>query len=200
MPEESSGPYAPLMTSSSPPQQVDNWTRGRNTTRSQRNRNRGGGDGVHRTRFEGKVDDLKQHTYDVGVGGRGTADMFSATTKEIAEYIAWTVKGGGEFLTAMDPDDMWFTELTDPSLNPPANNASFAAKETWRLERKRYWEKSSLREEATKQAVVIVLGQCSQTIRDRIKAAHTYQGIISNSDLIRLLGLICDDTIPTKNG
>ena len=102
MPEESSGPYAPPTTSSSPPQQVDDRTRGRNTTRSQRNRNRGGGDGVHRMRFEGKVDDLKQHTYDVGAGGRGTADMFSATTKEIAEYIVWMVKGGGEFLTAMD--------------------------------------------------------------------------------------------------
>ena len=41
-----------------------------------------------------------------------------------------------------------------------------------------------------KQAVAIVLGQCSQTIRDRIKAAHTYQGIISNSDLIHHLRLI----------
>ena len=190
MPEEPSGPYASPTTSSSPPQQVGNRTRGRSTTRSQRNRNRGGGDGVHRTRFEGKVDDLKRHTYDVGAGGRGTADMFSATTKEIVEYIARTVKGGGEFLTAMDPNDMGFTELTDPSLNPPADNASFAAKETWRSEMKRYLDKSSLREEATKQAIAIVLGQCSQTIRDRIKAARTYQHIISNSDLIRLLGLI----------
>ena len=160
MPEEPCGHYAPPTTSSSPPQQVGDRTRGRNTTRSQRNRNRGGGDGVHRTRFEGKVDDLKRHTYDVGAGGRGTADMFSATTKEIAEYIARTVKGGGEILTAMDPDDMRFTELTDPSMNPPADNASFAAKETWRSEMKRYLDKSSLREEATKQAVVIVLGQC----------------------------------------
>ena len=190
MPEEPSGPYAPPMTSSSTPQQVGDWTRGRNTTRSQRNRNRGGGDGVHRTRFEGKVDDLKRHAHDVGAGGRGSVDMFSATTKEIAEYIARTVKGGGEFLTAMDPDNMGFTELTEPSLNPPADNASFAAKETWRSEMKRYLDKSLLREEATKQAVAIVLGQFSQTIRDRIKAAHIYQGIISNSDLIRLLGLI----------
>ena len=117
MPEEPSGPYAPPTTSSSPPQQVGDWTRGRNTTRSQRNRNRGC-DGVHRTRFERKVDDLKRHTYDFGAGARGTADMFLATTKEIAEYIAQTVKGGGEFLTAMDPDDMGYTELSDPSLNP----------------------------------------------------------------------------------
>ena len=190
MPEEPSGPYAPPTTSSSPTHQVGDRTRGRNTTRSQLNRNRGGGDSVYRTRFEGKVDDLKRHTYDIGAGGTGTADMFSATTKEIAEYIARTVKGGGEFLTAMDPDDMGFTELTDLSLNPPADNASFAVKETWRSEMKRYLDKSSLREEATKQAVTIVLGQCSQTIRDRIKAVRTYQGIISNSDLIRLLGLI----------
>ena len=55
---------------------------------------------------------------------------------------------------------------------------------------KRFLDKSSLREEAAEQAVPIVLGQCSQTVRDRIKAVHTYQGIISNSDLIRLLGLI----------
>ena len=109
MPEESSGPYAPPMTSSSPPQQVGDRMRGRNTTRSQRNRNRGGGDSVRQTRFEGKVDDLKRHMYDVGVGGRGTADMFLATTKEIAEYIAQVVKGGGEFLTTMDPDGMGFT-------------------------------------------------------------------------------------------
>ena len=116
--------------------------------------------------------------------------MFSATTKEIAEYIMQTIKGGGEFLTAMDPDDMGFTELTDPLLNPPADNASFAVKEMWQSEMKRYLDKLSLQEEAMKQAVAIVLGQCSQTIRDRIKAACTSHGIISNSDLIHLLRLI----------
>ena len=69
MPEESSGPYVPPMTSSSPPQQVGDRTRGRNTTRSQWNWNHGGGDGVQRTRFEGKVKDLKRHTYDISAGG-----------------------------------------------------------------------------------------------------------------------------------
>ena len=105
------------------------------------------------------------------MGGRGTPDMFSATTK--------------------DPD----TELTDPSLNhhhppPPPHNALFVAKETWRSEIKGYLDKSSLREEAKKQAVTIVLGQCSQIICNLINATCTYQGIISNNDLICILGLI----------
>ena len=45
--------------------------------------------------------------------------MFANTTREIAEYIARTSKGGGEFIQVMDPETLTFEELDDPCNNIP---------------------------------------------------------------------------------
>ena len=55
--------------------------------------------------------------------------MFSATTHEIAEYIAGSVKGAVEFITAMDPDNFSFDDLPNPADAPPAETASMAKHE-----------------------------------------------------------------------
>ena len=60
--------------------------------------------------------------------------MFSVTTHEIAEYIARSVKGAGEFITAMDPDNLLFDDLPNPADMPPAETASMAEQETWKLQ------------------------------------------------------------------
>jgi hypothetical protein len=63
--------------------------------------------------FSGKCEDIKEHVYDVTLGKSGF-DVFAKTTREIGEYIARTVKDGGEFRTAMDPEDLGFTTLMPP--------------------------------------------------------------------------------------
>lgn len=63
--------------------------------------------------FQGKTDEIKDHVYNVGPKAK---DMFMRTTGEIAEYIARSYKGGGEFINAMNPDNMGFTTLTEPPI------------------------------------------------------------------------------------
>jgi hypothetical protein len=63
--------------------------------------------------FVGKCEDIKEHVYDVTPGKSGF-DVFAKTTREIGEYIARSVKDGGEFRTAMDPEDLGFSILVPP--------------------------------------------------------------------------------------
>ena len=51
--------------------------------------------------------------------------MFSVTTHEIAEYIARSVKGAGEFITAMDPDNLSFDDLPNPADGPNKKDGSY---------------------------------------------------------------------------
>ena len=45
---------------------------------------------------------------------RGGNDLFDKTTREIAEFVSRTIKGGGEFITAMDLGALGFQPLDDP--------------------------------------------------------------------------------------
>lgn len=69
--------------------QSSNRNRGRNRT--------GGGNPKVKTRFEGEIQELKDHVYDVGANCSPTED-FHRTTLKIAEYISRMKDGGaGEF-------------------------------------------------------------------------------------------------------
>ena len=116
--------------------------------------------------------------------------MFSVTTHEIAEYIACSVKGAGEFITAMDPDNLSFNDLPNPADAPPAATASMAEQEIWKLQLRQYGDRITQREEASRQAFAVVLGQCSQTIRDRITASPSWTVLKANTDVMGLLHLI----------
>ena len=47
-------------------------------------------------------------------GTRGGNDLFDKTTREIAEFVSQTIKGDGDFMTAMDLDALGFQPLDDP--------------------------------------------------------------------------------------
>ena len=69
--------------------------------------------------FIGKCEDIKEHVYDA-IPGRNGFDVFVKTTREIGEYIAPSIKDGGESRVALDPEDLGFTTLTAP-IDPPNN-------------------------------------------------------------------------------
>ena len=62
---------------------------------------------------------------------RGGNDLFDKTTQEIAEFVSRTIKGGGEFITAMDPDALGFQPLDDPVF--PDEDADELELERWKL-------------------------------------------------------------------
>ena len=137
------------------------------------------------TPFQGKTEPLKGHVFDVGPKSR---DQFSRTTKEIGEYISRAYKNGGEFLNALNPDDLGFTDITLPA-NPQAT-ASPSEVKIWEIEYKEARDRQRNREEISKQVFAVILGQCSEGVRDRITAHHTFETVQAQCNVISLLELI----------
>ena len=64
-------------------------------------------------------------------GTRGGNNLFDKTTQEIAEFVSRTIKDGGEFIMAMDPDALSFQPLDDPVF--PDEDANELELERWKL-------------------------------------------------------------------
>ena len=119
---------------------------------------------------------------------RGGNDFFDKSTQEIAEFVSRTIKGGGEFITAMDPDALSFQPLDDPVF--PDDDADELEIERWKLCIHRIDERRAVRDEVTRQVFAIVKIQCSPTMVDRIEASHDCNTILQQYNLIALLSLI----------
>jgi hypothetical protein len=115
------------------------------------------------TSFVGKCDEIKEHVYDVTPGKSGF-DVFAKTTRKVGKYIARNIKDGGEFCTAMDPEDLGFTVLAPPADPIDENNAMQVKR--WEIAYKTHNDATDRRAKATSQAFAIVLGQCSPTVID----------------------------------
>ena len=102
--------------------------------------------------------------------------------------MSHTIKGGGEFQTAMDPDDLGFQPLVEPPL--PDDDADELEVEQWKLRIRRIDERRAMRDEVMQQVFAIVKGQCSPTVVDWIEASHDWSAIHQQHDLIKLLTLI----------
>jgi hypothetical protein len=138
--------------------------------------------------YVGKCKDIKAHVYDVTPGKSGF-DAFAKTTREIGEYIAQTVKDAGEFWPAMDPENLGFTALVLPP--DPDDLTNVLMMECWKMAFKHYSNTTKQHTKATSQAFAIVLGQCSPTVIDRLRASNQWAAISDASNLIKLLQLIC---------
>jgi hypothetical protein len=138
------------------------------------------------TRFKGKCEELKGFVYDIN---SNSADSLSKTTREIAEYVARTVSGAGEFRTGMiqmqmpplhpptfptDPDALDFQELID----------------IWREDCKVYTRRVEERHRIMTQVFPIVLGQCDPSMHALIEADGQWDNINNDCDVICLPELI----------
>jgi hypothetical protein len=85
---------------------------------------------VTKTAFEGKCDELKGHIYDCTNSSKA-ADMYTKTTREIAEYIGRTIKHSVDIVKGIE-------SLKEPILTEPEDLPDDASP----LE-KRKWEKTS---------------------------------------------------------
>ena len=94
----------------------------------------------------GQQTEITDHIYDVG-GTRGGTNLFDKTTQEIAEFVSRTIKGGGEFITAMDPDALGFQPLNDPVF--PDEDADKLELERWKLHIRRIDERRTVQDEVT---------------------------------------------------
>ena len=86
----------------------------------------------------------------------------------------------------MDPETLTFEELDDPQNNIP-DECQQALMEIWKGDLRLYNDRIKDRIEAAKQAYTLVLGQCSQPVRDQLTASEEWQGIQVDTDLMGLL-------------
>jgi hypothetical protein len=118
-----------------------------------------------------------------------SADSFTKTTREIAEYVARTVSGAGEFRTGM-------IQMQMPPLHPPTFPTDPDALDfqelvkIWREDCKVYTRRVEERHHIMTQVFPIVLGQCDPSMRARIEADGQWDNINNGCDIIRLLELI----------
>jgi hypothetical protein len=150
----------------------------RDRDRNDRNRRSGG---KRETKFEGKCADLKASVYDVLSG----KDTFAKTTREIAEYVGREYDDAGEFRTGM-------VELRLPPLVRPAAppDNSLINVELWKIEIGDYQKQVVARRRNSAKVYSLILGQCSQALRNRLEASTTWAAINDGSDVIRLLQLV----------
>ena len=131
-----------------------------------RNRRRQGGRGHNRTpqsRFKSSVEGLEDAVYDSGLPN-SSQDLFTTTTERIGEYVARTYEHAGEFQTGL-------VNLSFPILvkHPdPGKDPTFAQRQEFKSEYKN-WNKAIQRRTHNMQWVfALILGQCSDTIKNRI--------------------------------
>ena len=152
---------------------------------SKRNHNRFKGtsrrDGPQPVKFEGKCENLKGFIYDC-LSSR-MADMYVRTTLEIADYVGANYKHGGDIRQAI-------LTLTPPVVAAPpdpVDQASATQMYLWQQKCQAYVRREQTYISNVQQTFSIVLGQCTQAMKDRLNALPGFEQIERKSDAISLL-------------
>lgn len=140
---------------------------------------------IRQPRFEGKCKSLKGHIYDCSDARQ--MDMFSRTTKEIAEYVGRTYKEGGGDLRLI-VENLELPEIVPP-LDPPAG-ASRTDERIWEKNADAYVKRLTTMEENVKTLYSLVWGQCSDIMRQKIEALDDFEVMKATGDGIGLLRAI----------
>ena len=135
--------------------------------------------------FKGPLVGYESYVYDIS---RNTTDAFNTTTRKLSEYIARSVSNAGEFMIAMNPDDLGFDVIVEPP--DPDENGTQIEYEKWKTKYKNWDTLTTKREEASKAAFAIIIGQCSDVIKDKMKTYTQWDSIQTDMDIIELLRLI----------
>jgi hypothetical protein len=109
-----------------------------------------------RSTFQGKIVELKNTVYDVGID----KDTFTKTTCEVAKYVMSQYDDTAEFRIRLDWREL--APLTKPTL--PDANTTPVEMELWKLAHKNYEKKVEVRNRNASHTYAIVLGQCSQAL------------------------------------
>jgi len=91
-------------------------------------------------------------------------------------------------MNAMNPDDLGFDVIPEPV--DPAEGASAVKYEKWKIRYKNWDTKTINRGEASKAAFAIIIGQCSNALKDKMKMYDEWINIQNYLAVIDILGLI----------
>ena len=142
---------------------------------------------IPRHRFEGATDELKLQIFDLV--GAGSADLFIKSKKALANYVGRTYQHSGDIRHTIETLTLPFIPTPRAPIGDPIP-AFLAA--IFSEQVKEYVKQVSRLQENIKRLWALVWGQCSNTIRKRIQALHTYEDMHTASDGLQLLIAIKD--------
>jgi type II secretory pathway pseudopilin PulG len=119
--------------------------------------------------------------YDVVTG----KDTFAKTTREIAEYVGREFDDAGEFRTGMV--EMSLPPIVEPAAPEDGSPINF---ELWKMARRTFEKQTEARRRNSSRVYALVIGQCSQALRNRIEAHERWGRVNEQSDVMELLQLI----------
>ena len=137
--------------------------------------------------LQGSVEGLEDAVYDSGLPN-SSQDLFTTTTERIDEYVAKTYEHVGEFRTGLM--NLSFPILEKP--HDPGKDPTFTQQQEIKSEYEN-WNKAKQRRTHNMQWVfALTLGQCSNTIKNRICSDQQWSDIDQECDMTKLLTLIRD--------
>ncbi len=179
IPPENANP--PNETSSGPSNSRRRNT-GRNNKKGNKNRQSIGGNNS----FKGPLIGYESYVYDVNK--KTGSDAFNTTTVKLSEYISRTLQNAGEFMKAMNPENLGFEPITEPA--DPADGFTNVQYEKWKTQHRNWDTKTQRREEASKASFAIIIGQCSDALKDKMRTYDDWENIQNTLNIIELLRLI----------
>jgi hypothetical protein len=114
---------------------------------------------------------------------RQAADMYTKTTKEIAEYVGRTYKYGAD--TRLAIETLVVATFSKP-MGPPTD-ASRTQVRIWEKRVDEFVKKEAHLEENIKTAYSLIFGQCTKAMRAKLESMSDHQVIAVASDGIELL-------------
>jgi hypothetical protein len=139
---------------------------------------------VQQPKFKGKCTELKGFIYDCSDSKK--ANIFTKTTKEVAEYVGQTYKYGSDNRLAVENLDKQI--LTLPS--DPPSTATKTETRIWEKEVDEYVRKKSHLKENLIPLYSLIWGQCTNVMQARIEALKQHDKMSNTGDSIALLKAI----------
>ena len=132
-------------------------------------------------KFEGRCSDLTGFIFDCSDNTQ--ADRFTKVTREISEYVLKEYSYGSDLhISILDLE-----ETTIPEPDDPDPGASETQKAIWRERVKKYVARTEFLEENIKSLYSLVLGQCTDIMRQKIEADPDFDDYSKERDGLSLL-------------
>ena len=156
----------------------------------------------NKSMFSGGCDALNGHYFDCS--SYSQADRFVNTLKEIIEHVGRTYKYGGDIRATidnlelfkvpapLDPADNYQDVLTSSGRvsKSARDQVSFIENETFRQEIQAYVKRKGILQSNVQQSYSLVLGQCTEMMKNKLKSSDNWLKIKSNQDVLELLSEI----------
>ena len=163
-----------------------NQARGRGSSR-----NGNGRPSVSPTKFKGNCSELGGHIFDCS--DYKQADIYTTTVKRIADYVGSEYKHGGDIRSTITTGILAKIKIPICPVIVDPNNETLeeqTLKMIFKGQIGNYIKQKSILDDNIQKAYALVLGQCTELLRSKLKQQPKWEEVESQQDVLRLLGLI----------